>query len=68
MAVEQQTVPQLTRGGKTYPLIGAYAMRDESRWSVFVLSRKLDGNHVTKRDDFEAGAAEAGSSPPAQDG
>jgi len=49
MAVEGRSVPTLERGsGKkaaVYPLVGAYAMRDGDRWSVFVVSRKLDGNH-----------------------
>ncbi len=29
----------------TLPLIGAYAMRDGAKYSVFVVSRKLDGPH-----------------------
>lgn len=30
---------------KEIPLVGAYAMRDGKRWTVFVVSRKLNGNH-----------------------
>jgi len=45
MAVEERSVPTLQRKKAVYPLIGAYAMRDKDRWSVFVLSRKLDGEH-----------------------
>jgi len=45
MAVEERSVPTLTRGKDSYPLAGAYAMRQGDRWSVFVVSRKLDGNH-----------------------
>jgi len=45
MAVEERSVPTLQRRKETYPLVGAYAMRDKDRWSVFVVSRKLDGPH-----------------------
>ena len=45
MMVIGKTWPTLRRGEKQYPLIGAYAMRDGRRWSVFVVSRKLDGSH-----------------------
>jgi len=38
-------VPTMQRRKETYPLVGAYAMRDKDRWSVFVVSRKLDGQH-----------------------
>ncbi len=51
MAVETTSVPDLRFYEATYPLIGVYAMREGSRWSVFVLSRKLDGNH----DGFDFG-------------
>ena len=45
MAVEEKSVPTIRWDTKVYPLAGAYAMRDGDRWSVFVVSRKLDGNH-----------------------
>jgi len=38
--------PTLTLQGKDWPLVGAYALTDGAgTWSVFVLSRKLDGRH-----------------------
>jgi hypothetical protein len=45
LAVEQRGGPMLQRGKEAYPLIGGYAMRDGKRWSVLVVSRKLDGKH-----------------------
>jgi hypothetical protein len=45
MAVEERSVPTIPWDKKVYPLIGAYAMRGGNRWSVILLSRKLDGNH-----------------------
>ena len=45
MDVTTNTTPTIALQKATYPLIGVYAMRDGQRWSVFVLSRKLDGNH-----------------------
>ena len=45
MEVTQQSGPTILDGKNTYPLLGAYAMRDGSRWAVFVVSRKLDGKH-----------------------
>ena len=48
VAVEERSVPTFERAGKqkeTYPLASAYAMRDGDRWSVFLVSRKLDGRH-----------------------
>jgi hypothetical protein len=45
MAVEEKNVPTIAWDKKTYPLVGAYAMRDGRRWSVIVVSRKLDGKH-----------------------
>ncbi len=45
MVVQERSVPTFQRGKETYPLVGAYAMRDKDRWSVFVVSRKLDGKH-----------------------
>jgi len=45
MVVEERSVPTLQHKKETYPLVGAYAMRDKDRWSVFVVSRKLGGNH-----------------------
>ncbi|HQK93746.1 MAG TPA: Ig domain-containing protein [Armatimonadota bacterium] len=43
--VGADSTPTLRMGEASYPLVGAYAFRDGDRWSVFVLSRKLDGNH-----------------------
>jgi hypothetical protein len=45
MEVQEQDAPMFRRGQESYPLLGGYAMRDGDRWSVFVLSRMLDGNH-----------------------
>jgi len=45
VAVEEKSVPTFQRKKDTHPLVGAYAMRDKGRWSVFVVSRKLDGKH-----------------------
>ena len=45
VAVEEKSVPTILWDKKTHPLVGAYAMRDGARWAVFVLSRKLDGEH-----------------------
>ena len=46
MTVEEMAVPTYERlPGETYPLAGAYAMHDGGQWSVFVVSRKLDGEH-----------------------
>jgi len=45
MAVEATSEPSMQFGARTYPLIGVYALREGDRWSVFVLSRKLDGSH-----------------------
>lgn len=38
------------------PLVGAYAMRDGKRWSVFVMSRKVDGTAMGTdfRDGYSA--------------
>ena len=43
--VETRSMPALRRGKDTYPLIKCAAMRDGRRWSVFVLSRKLDAKY-----------------------
>jgi hypothetical protein len=51
MAVEEKSVPTIRWDKKIYPLVSAYAMRDKDRWSVMVVSRKLDGN----RDGFDFG-------------
>jgi hypothetical protein len=32
----------ITRGARSFPLVGAYAMRDGKRWSLFLLSRSLN--------------------------
>jgi len=45
MAVEEKAVPTLQRKKDAYPLLGAYALRDGNRWSVFLVSRKLNGEH-----------------------
>lgn len=49
MTVAEKRVPTLAhkvgKEMKELPLAGCYAMRDGSRWSVFVVSRKLDGAH-----------------------
>jgi len=49
MAVAEGTVPTLERRtGKAtelYPLVGAYALRDGKRWSLILLSRKVEGRH-----------------------
>ena len=45
MAVEEKGVPTIRWDKKTYPLVGAYALRDGDRWAVIVVSRKLDGKH-----------------------
>ncbi len=42
MAVETRSMPSIRRGKDTYPLIKCSAMRDGPRWSVFILSRKLN--------------------------
>ncbi|MBI2569392.1 MAG: hypothetical protein HYV63_20450 [Candidatus Schekmanbacteria bacterium] len=39
------SAPSYDRGGAEIPLITAYALRDATSYSVFVLSRKLDGEH-----------------------
>ena len=47
-------VPTMKRGSEAIPLVGAYAMRDGRRWSVFLLSRTLDGSvPVTVRLPFD---------------
>jgi hypothetical protein len=45
MAVEGKKVPTILWDKKVHPLVSAYAMREGNRWSVIVISRKLDGNH-----------------------
>jgi len=41
MKVEEKNLPTIAWDKKEYPAVGAYAMRDGKRWSVFVLSRSL---------------------------
>lgn len=53
MRVVHEQVPTIPWDGQRQPLAGAYAMRDGERWSVFVVSRVLDGNHDGK--DFGDG-------------
>jgi hypothetical protein len=43
--VEAKSMPTLRHGKDTYPLIKCAAMRDGRRWSVFVLSRKLNAKY-----------------------
>lgn len=43
--VRAQSMPALRHGKDTYPLIKCAALRDGRRWSVFVLSRKLDAEY-----------------------
>ncbi|MCX7045382.1 MAG: hypothetical protein NTX50_07870, partial [Candidatus Sumerlaeota bacterium] len=53
ITVTEKSVPSLVRKSKKqgketaedYPLIGCYAFRDGAKYSIFVLSRKLDGKH-----------------------
>ncbi|NUP98872.1 MAG: hypothetical protein HUU35_03335, partial [Armatimonadetes bacterium] len=45
MRVVTNTTPTIARQAQEYPLVGAYAFRDGARWTVFVVSRKLDGQH-----------------------
>ncbi|MFZ5830081.1 MAG: hypothetical protein ACOY3P_08335, partial [Planctomycetota bacterium] len=45
MRVEEKRVPTISWDQQIQPLVGAYAMRDGDRWSVIVVSRKLDGRH-----------------------
>lgn len=49
MKVEERSVPTFERAGgkqsEIYPLAGAYALRDGTRWTVILVSRKLDGRH-----------------------
>lgn len=40
-----QSVPTYRREGQDVPLMSAYTIRDNQKYSVFVLSRKLDGEH-----------------------
>ncbi len=48
MAVETKRVPTIAWDGEQHPLAGAYVMRNGDRWSVFVVSRTLDGRHDGK--------------------
>lgn len=43
MAVDAREIPTIKRGKGEYPVLGCYAMRDGKRWSVFVVSRQLEG-------------------------
>ncbi len=43
--VTMDSAPSYERQGEEIPLISSYALRDEQAWYVFVLSRKLDGEH-----------------------
>ncbi len=44
-ATVHNTEPTLDRLGEDVPLIASYCLKSGWSWSVFVLSRKLDGNH-----------------------
>jgi hypothetical protein len=53
--VSVESVPDYTRQpGQDIPLTGCYSMEDNGKWSVFLLSRKLDGEH--DGHDFGEGA------------
>ena len=41
MQVNEKNLPTIPWDKKEYPAVGAYAMRDGARWSVFVVSRTL---------------------------
>ena len=45
LQVEAGSMPVLRHRKETYPLIKCGALRDGRRWSVFVLSRKLDAQY-----------------------
>jgi hypothetical protein len=49
MQVDERSVPTFARRSgpqsELYPLAGAYALRDGNRWTVILVSRKLDGRH-----------------------
>lgn len=45
MQVDVPDAPTLQRGPEAYPLVGGYALRSGDRWSVFLVSRKLGGQH-----------------------
>jgi hypothetical protein len=48
LTVEETAVPTIARGKASYPVIGAYALRDGRTWSIFVVSRRLDGPIPTR--------------------
>lgn len=45
VAVDFPEVPTISRGEGDIPLVSGYAFREGSRLAVFLLSRKLDGEH-----------------------
>ncbi len=45
MEVQERNLPVLQHKEAAYPLIGGYAMRGDHGWSVFLVSRKLEGRH-----------------------
>jgi hypothetical protein len=58
MRTEVVRTPLIAKGGARLPLVGAYALRDGGRWSVFLLSRSLTERiPVTIRLPFQAAGA-----------
>lgn len=51
LLVDGTSAPFIAIDGVVMPLTGCYAFRDGDRWSIFLLSRKLDGEH----DGFDFG-------------
>jgi hypothetical protein len=45
MVLKTRSMPSIRRGKDAYPLVKCAAMRDADRWSVFLLSRKLDAKY-----------------------
>jgi len=45
MKVEETNLPTIDWEKKKYPAVGAYAMRDGKRWSVFVVSRSVSQSY-----------------------
>jgi hypothetical protein len=45
LAIRARSMPSIRRAKDVYPLIKCAAMRDGRRWSVFVLSRKLNAKY-----------------------
>ena len=47
------TQPTISSDGKDIPLISSYVLKNDQSYAVFILSRKLDGNH--DEEDFGTG-------------